>query len=73
MMSLNGAKLEKYLGMAIAFFTLNLTTILNYLNNGTEDKVWLDNSCEKYRVKATTALRRVNTTVGHMKEDRFQR
>ena len=39
----------------------NLTIILNGLNYGTKDKVRLHNYCEKYRVKATTVLRAIDT------------
>lgn len=64
-------QIREIFGYGDCFFH-NFTIILNYPNNGTEDKVWLDNSCEKYRVKATTALRRINRTVVDMKEDRFE-
>ena len=32
----------------------------SHLKNGTRDKVWLDDYCEKKGVQATTVLRRMN-------------
>ena len=45
MISLNGIKLENYLNVIE--------------KNGTRDKVWLDDYCEKRGVQATTVLRRI--------------
>ena len=72
MISLNGIKLEKNLGMASAILTTLLLS-LKHPKNETKDKVWSDDYCEENRVKATTALRRINTIIRHMmKEDKFK-
>ena len=72
MIFLNGIKLEKYLGMtSVVLRTLLLFS--KHLKNGTKDKVWSDDYCEENEVKATTALRRINTIIRHMiKEDKFK-